>query len=182
MPGTLIAHWNGHTWQRATAPSPTGGSVLTAAAASSGHSAWAVGYTRGSGKTIILRWNGTFWSRVASPTPAHGGELLGTGIGSSASAWAVGSSDFGNLLLERWNGHEVEVTRAGRKPSVRAATPRTPRRPGRRRRGHRRWGSTSGPPPGCRRPRAAEPGPGRRAGRPSGPAGAAPRPAPGPRR
>jgi hypothetical protein len=103
-PGTLIAHWNGSTWRTVTAPSPAGGSVLAAVAARAGAGAWAVGYTRGSGKTLILRWTGTSWSRVASPTPAHGGELLGTAIGSSRSAFAVGASDFGDLLLEHWNG------------------------------------------------------------------------------
>jgi hypothetical protein len=103
-PGTLLAHWNGSTWQKVTAPSPAGGSVLAAVAARRGAGAWAVGYTRGSGKTLILRWTGSTWSRVASPTPAHGGELLGTAIGSSRGAFAVGASDFGNLLLEHWNG------------------------------------------------------------------------------
>jgi uncharacterized membrane protein len=103
-PGTLIARWNGSTWQKVTAPSPAGGSVLAAVTARAGAGAWAVGYTRSSGKTLILRWTGTSWSRVASPTPAHGGELLGTAIGSPGNAWAVGASDFGNLLLEHWNG------------------------------------------------------------------------------
>lgn len=104
LPGTLIAHWNGTSWQKVTAPSPAGGSVLTGIATRSAGSGWAVGYTRNSGKTIILRWNGAAWTRVTSPTPAHGGQLLATAIGSPASAWAVGSSDFGDLLLERWNG------------------------------------------------------------------------------
>jgi hypothetical protein len=103
-PGTLIAHWNGSTWKKVAAPSPAGGSLLTGVATRSAGRAWAVGYTRASGKTLILRWNGASWSRVASPTPAHGGELLGTAIGSPGSAWAVGASDFGNLLLEHWNG------------------------------------------------------------------------------
>ncbi len=104
VPGTLIAHWNGSTWKKVAAPSPAGGSVLTGVATRSPGSAWAVGYTRASGRTLILRWNAGTWRRVASPTPAHGGELLATAIGSPGSAWAVGASDFGNLLLEQWNG------------------------------------------------------------------------------
>lgn len=103
-PGTLVAHWNGTSWSRVSAPSPAGGSLLSAVAARPGGTAWAVGYTRRSGKTLILRWTGTSWSRVASPTPAHGGELLGTAIGSPGSAWAVGASDFGDLFLTHWNG------------------------------------------------------------------------------
>ena len=120
VPGTLIAHWNGSTWKKVAAPSPAGGSVLTGVATRSPGSAWAVGYTRASGRTLILRWNGGTWRRVASPTPAHGGELLATAIGSPGSAWAVGASDFGNLLLEQLERPHLEVAPAARRRPRRA--------------------------------------------------------------
>jgi hypothetical protein len=103
-PGTLIASRDGTTWKRVAAPSPAGGSLFTGVAAARPASAWAVGYTRKSGKTLIARWNGHQWAQVASPTPKGGGELLGVAAPSPSSAFAVGQSITGNAILLHWNG------------------------------------------------------------------------------
>ena len=57
---TLIAQWNGVKWTRVPSPTPGGRAALSAVAAVSATSAWAVGNV-GAGKTLIERWNGTAW-------------------------------------------------------------------------------------------------------------------------
>jgi hypothetical protein len=101
---TMIVHWNGTVWKYVSSPSPSGNSVLTAVAATSTQNAWAVGYTRVSGKTLILRWNGTAWKQVPSPTPGSGSELRAVAATSTHNAWAVGDDDFLKLILQHWNG------------------------------------------------------------------------------
>jgi len=60
---TLIMRWTGKAWSRVASPTPTGYGSLTAVAATSPGSAWAVGSTGLSdSKTLILHWNGKTWS------------------------------------------------------------------------------------------------------------------------
>ncbi len=66
---TLILHWNGSRWAKATSPSP-GRSLnfLYGVSAASRSSVWAVGTTSstssgGNARTLILHWNGPRWSR-----------------------------------------------------------------------------------------------------------------------
>jgi hypothetical protein len=60
---TLITRWTGKEWARVASPTPTGYGSLTAVAATSTDSAWAVGSTGLSdSKTLILHWNGKAWS------------------------------------------------------------------------------------------------------------------------
>jgi hypothetical protein len=99
----MIVHWNGTAWKSVPSPSPASNSVLTAVTATSAHDAWAVGYTRSSGKTLILRWNGTAWKQVPSPTPGSNSELLGVAATSTHNAWAVGDQ-LVSLILLHWNG------------------------------------------------------------------------------
>jgi hypothetical protein len=72
-------------------------------AATSASNAWAVGYTRKTGKTLILRWNGTAWQHVPSPTPGSLSQLLGVTVTSARNAWAAGW-DLKGLILQHWNG------------------------------------------------------------------------------
>jgi hypothetical protein len=62
---TLILRWNGTTWTRLPSPSPAGGAILFAVAATSGPNAWAVGqtgtYSTLNPTTVDLHWNGTTW-------------------------------------------------------------------------------------------------------------------------
>jgi hypothetical protein len=67
---TLILHWDGTRWSRATSPDPGhGGSVLAGIGAASPARAWAVGFTCAQAcentsvfHPLVLRWNGTRWS------------------------------------------------------------------------------------------------------------------------
>jgi hypothetical protein len=60
---TLILRWTGKAWSKVASPTPTGYGSLTAVAAASTGSAWAVGSTGLSdSKTLVLHWNGTTWS------------------------------------------------------------------------------------------------------------------------
>jgi len=100
---TLILHWNGRTWSKVASPDPGGitGSFLSGVTATSGTSAWAVGYydTSTAELTLILHWNGRTWSKVPSPGPGTYASLSGVTATSGTDAWAVGSA-----LILHWNG------------------------------------------------------------------------------
>jgi hypothetical protein len=103
---TVILHWDGSTWKRASSPGPPGYDNVTSVAAVSAKDAWAAGYNNaGDGSTLIQHWNGSTWKVVPSPTPAGGGYLYGLTAISADDAWAVGSTDV-NLrpLILHWNG------------------------------------------------------------------------------
>jgi photosystem II stability/assembly factor-like uncharacterized protein len=58
----LIVRWTGKTWSQLPAPTEPGGQLSAVAAASTG-SAWAVGYSGVPAQnTLILHWNGKTWS------------------------------------------------------------------------------------------------------------------------
>ena len=124
---TLILRWNGTTWTRVPSPDPGTSRYITAVAAASAGSAWAVGWTgSGSGtntrtRSLILRWNGTAWTRVPSPSPGPDDQLLGVTATSADSAWAVGYTDSGGQhadpAVER---HDLD---AGGQPEPRTRRP-----------------------------------------------------------
>ncbi len=67
---TLIERWNGATWTKVASPSIGPNNHLSAVAATSQSSAWAVGeYFNGviSYQTLIEQWNGDAWQVVHSP-------------------------------------------------------------------------------------------------------------------
>lgn len=90
---------------------------LTAVAASSARSAFAVGYS-GHG-ALALRWNGRSWGRVSSQSPSSNAIFYGVATTSARQAWAVGCFSRGEgspkILIERWNGRTWRRTPA---PSV----------------------------------------------------------------
>jgi hypothetical protein len=117
---TLIDHWTGRAWHLIASPDPAGArrSVLTAVAARSAGTTWAVGYylTRaGTRRTLIERWTGSRWQLVRSPNQGGAGwssVLNGVTVTGASNAWAVGqSSNSTNALglLERWNGSRWKV-------------------------------------------------------------------------
>ena len=70
--GTLLLHWNGTSWTRVLAPSPspggaTGGSFLNGVAMVATADVWSAGGTEfdstGRERTLLLHWNGTAWTR-----------------------------------------------------------------------------------------------------------------------
>jgi hypothetical protein len=111
---TLLIHWNGKKWTRASSPSPDMeaneiSSVLTL----SKTDAWAVGNVGFATNTLILHWDGTSWSQIPSPDPAGPASRLNSVSGvSSTDLWAVGwyekeSRKRGpswHTLTMHWNG------------------------------------------------------------------------------
>jgi hypothetical protein len=60
---TIVARWTGKAWAKVASPTLASGGQLSAVAATSTKSAWAVGFTGvGTQKTLILHWNGKSWS------------------------------------------------------------------------------------------------------------------------
>jgi hypothetical protein len=103
--GPTILHWNGKVWKSVHAPNPLGGAGLSAVAAISARSAFAVGgYPQKAHypdlDSLILHWNGKTWKQVASPSQAKRfNNLGGIAVVSARFGLAVG----GTLSL-RWNG------------------------------------------------------------------------------
>lgn len=92
---TLIAHWDGATWQVAASPD-TWGTLMNVAAAGA-HDVRAVGYaSSGDGNTqhlLIQQWNGASWQTATGPEPAnaaysHLNDIAADGAG---GFWAVGT-------------------------------------------------------------------------------------------
>jgi len=118
---TLALHWNGASWTQVATPSPGySGNTLSAVAAVSPSTAWAVGsyyVFRPTGaipvKTLLLRWNGTRWIQVATPNPGADVSMLnGVSASSPSNAWAAGSYQLppsggtitSKTLMLHWNG------------------------------------------------------------------------------
>ncbi len=102
---------------------------MTAIAAGSGGSAWAVGYyfadthVEPAVFTLTERWDGRSWRQVASLSPG-GSAISGPDqsllqavcVASPADAWSAGSyssgSPLGKILIERWAGRTWLLGRA----------------------------------------------------------------------
>lgn len=116
---TLALHWNGTAWRRVASPHPGPrqyqGSTLSAVAAMSRKSVWAVGtyVARVQGRhfanrALTVHWNGKTWKQVSSSTPRASGGLAAVAVVGPDDVWAVGSyhnGHGGRVLTERWNGH-----------------------------------------------------------------------------
>jgi hypothetical protein len=107
----LIIHWNGTSWQTATAPAvPTG--TLRAVSASGANDVWTVGDS--GGRAIAFHFDGSSWSQAL--LPAIGGDMLqGVKAFSATNAWAVGQrvpSSTGtqvSSLIMHWDGSAWSV-------------------------------------------------------------------------
>lgn len=93
---TLIEHWNGRRWKKASSPNPVGADVLRGVAATSASNAWAVGthfnFAASAAQTLILHWNGRAWRQVANPHPGGSLSILnGVAASSACNVWAVGA-------------------------------------------------------------------------------------------
>jgi hypothetical protein len=92
---TLIARWDGKSWQEVQSPSPgTVTNQLDAVSALSSDDVWAVGHSTSGDvpEALVLHWDGSEWSRVPIPGLAAGIELLDVAVVSRDSVWAVGTS------------------------------------------------------------------------------------------
>ncbi len=119
---TLILHWNGTTWQRASTPAvATFATQLSGIAAGSPSDVWAVGqfYSGADAdQPLILHWDGTAWTRATLPGAGSKTEtLFGVTSVSPTDAWAVGRGPClgpsGNCpsktLTMHWNGSSWTV-------------------------------------------------------------------------
>jgi hypothetical protein len=113
---TLAEQWNGLTWTVLPSGNPGGSSRdndLAGVAATSAHTAWAVGrYDNGvADQTLIQTLVGGVWEQESSPNPGgstRNNFLNAIAATSAKNAWAVGdySSTGSNLLtlIAHWNG------------------------------------------------------------------------------
>jgi hypothetical protein len=75
---------------------------------------WAVGSDLADGSPVILHYDGSAWTRVPTPSSRRGqGALFAVTASSARRAWAVGARPHNAPLIERWNGTEWKLRRAG---------------------------------------------------------------------
>ncbi len=119
--GTLIQHWDGHSWAIVNSISPGPGSdELNGVTCVSSTDCWAVGFdydnSHGNGiyRPLIERWDGLSWSVVPSADLGTNAIAYLHGITciSSAQCWAVGfyaeapgPPNWYRTLVERWDGN-----------------------------------------------------------------------------
>ncbi len=95
--GSLIEHWDGHTWKYVPVPA-TVGSTLRAVAAVSSSDVWAVG------SGVIMHYDGRQWS--VSPTQQRF-DLHAVVALSPTNLWAVGTGSSHNVAVAQivhWDG------------------------------------------------------------------------------
>ena len=82
---TLILHWNGSTWQQASAPAvATFGTRLSGITAGSPSDVWAVGQfysAADADQPLILHWNGTAWAAPRCPVRVQDRDALRCHVG-----------------------------------------------------------------------------------------------------
>jgi len=105
---TLIVHWNGSVWTRATSadPTPAPRNTLLGVSCPSATSCVAVGDSRTGGvdHTLVKRLSGNKWSIEPSPDPAGAiqASLHSVGCTSAAACVAVGDSTGPQTLVEQY--------------------------------------------------------------------------------
>jgi hypothetical protein len=118
---TLILHWNGHSWSKATSPDP-GSSFedLATIREVSATNIWAVGDYAGSDvhdRSLILHWNGRTWKQVSSPNPGKSSDILsGLAVVSASSIWTTElftKTNTPTSQILHWNGHLWRKAAAG---------------------------------------------------------------------
>ena len=108
---TLIAHWNGTSWQIVSSPNPgIASNSFSSVDAVSATNLWVVGSyannINGPYQTLIAHWNGTSWQVVSSPNPGIGNNLLNGVVAVSATnLWAEGTyanNGYSQTLTEKY--------------------------------------------------------------------------------
>jgi len=101
LSGTLIADYNGSSWQAVPSPNPAGSRYnnLTGVSATSASDAWAVGMeyvSKGNAypivHPIIEHYNGSAWNLVPGAQPSQIGALNGVAALTPSNVWAVGDA------------------------------------------------------------------------------------------
>jgi hypothetical protein len=108
--GTFSLHWDGSSWSRVPAPSPTR-SELRGVSMAATDDVWAVGThagTSGALRTLAEHWDGTAWSELAIPDQGPEDSVLrGVSAASASFALAVGiqaGSEGPFTIIEQWDG------------------------------------------------------------------------------
>jgi hypothetical protein len=116
---SLIAHYDGKSWQQVNAPRAGSGyeDFLYGVHGSASDDVWAVGYsedsTSGRYSTLVLHYDGQVWSMMPSPnpSPSNYNYLYGVTALAADNAWAVGYYDdnapggsYDATLLLHWDG------------------------------------------------------------------------------
>lgn len=115
----FVERWNGHRWNIQPLPNPAKGVLTTLDDISCASAKWCtvVGNYGINGRYVSLaeRWNGKRWRVQATPHPGYQSYLGRVACASSEACTAVGfsnqskSSDIGQPLVDRWNGHRWSV-------------------------------------------------------------------------
>src|SRR6516225_7341871 len=101
LSGTLIANYNGTSWQVVPSPNPAGSRYnnLSGVSATSASDVWTVGMEYVSkGRSypivhaIIEHYNGSTWNLVPAAQPSQIGSLNGVAALTPSNVWAVGSA------------------------------------------------------------------------------------------
>ena len=117
--GFIVAHWNGHTWNRTSVRKllppklkPTGinNPAVTAIYARSADNVWAVGNgddEDDGGPVVVLHYNGHAWSRVAGPAFAGFGVLGQVAPAGASGLWIPnpGPESAPSQILHYAGGH-----------------------------------------------------------------------------
>ncbi|WP_055590761.1 beta propeller repeat protein [Peterkaempfera griseoplana] len=115
-PGVTTAHWDGGTWQQASAPllEPSWGASLLSVSATGPRDVWAVGARQPAiGELTFLglieHWDGTAWQQIPGPQlDADYWALDGVVADGPADVWAVGTAarpgELGRPLVLHWDG------------------------------------------------------------------------------
>lgn len=117
LSATLIANYNGSSWQVVPSPNPAGSRYnnLHGASATSASDVWAVGsdyVSKGTKYPIIYptieHYDGNAWSLAASAQPTQVGSLLGVAAVTPSDVWAVGSgrnsAGVSGSMIQHWDG------------------------------------------------------------------------------
>jgi hypothetical protein len=95
--GTLVEHWNGHTWSVVPTPDPgSNGNLLYAIDAVSSDNVWAVGqqsFAQGPDQGLVEHWDGRRWSVVPLPASESALVLLDGVTASGGQVWVAGEAD-----------------------------------------------------------------------------------------
>jgi hypothetical protein len=114
-PGAIFDRWNGHRWQAAPVPTPTGAELNDVACAAKTNCMAVGGSNSGN---LGERWDGTLWNVTRTPTPpGHNAGLGNVACTSATFCMAVGAYCTANQAAcnqgsgsvrgetARWNGH-----------------------------------------------------------------------------
>jgi hypothetical protein len=117
LSATMIANYNGSSWQVVPSPNPSGSryNYLNGVSATSASDIWAVGsdyVSKGTKYAIIYptieHYNGSAWSLVTSAEPTQVGVLEGVAAVTPADVWAVGSgrnsAGVSGSMIQHWDG------------------------------------------------------------------------------